>query len=314
MRVVVTGSGGFLGNELLKVLSDYEDIAVVAMTRKPCVEAEGRFAPGRLSIISPEGEAMSRKIEGADVLVNCAFPRNVDGFDMANGLDYLSKLYSASAEAGVGGSINVSSQSVYSQRRASAAHEADPLCLESSYAVAKRASELLLDAACPDVPHTHIRLASLIGPGFNQRLTNKMMARALDGKELEIRDEGQQFGFMDVRDAALALALAVKSSPSSWRRVYNLGVDGSYSLKSIVDVINEILQEKTLTPCHVRVVPSGDGSPGLCSALSVKAFRDDFGWIPKYGLKDSLRAIAEDLLESRALITDAPQDLSSGLD
>lgn len=313
MRVVVTGSGGFLGNELLKVLGDCEDVAVIAVTSKSRVEAENRFAPGRLSVISPEDETMPRKIKEADVLVNCAFPRNVDGLDMANGLDYLSRLYTAVAGAGIGGVINVSSQSVYSQRRSSAAHETDRLCLESSYAVAKRASELLLDAACPCIPHVHIRLASLIGPGFNQRLTNKMMARALDGEDLEIRDEGQQFGFMDVRDAALALALVVRSAPSSWRRVYNLGVEGSYSLMDIADTVNKILKKKNLAPCHVRMMPSGDGSPGLCSALSAEAFRNDFGWAPKYELEDSLWSIAEDLLESRALRAGALQDLSSDL-
>ena len=54
-----------------------------------------------------------------------------------------------------------------------AADEQTPAVLESKYAVGKYWSELFVNTLFQGIRHTNLRMASLIGAGFDQRITNK---------------------------------------------------------------------------------------------------------------------------------------------
>ena len=66
------------------------------------------------------------------------------------------------------------------------ATEETSLNLETKYAVGKYATELLVNKICRNIPHTNLRMASLIGEGFEQRITNKLVAKAILGGDLDI--------------------------------------------------------------------------------------------------------------------------------
>ena len=99
---------------------------------------------------------------------------------IADGLKYIQSVFEKSVEGNAAVIVNISSQSVYSQKRTEAATEETPVCLESPYAVGKYAVELMLESICrgSKTRYTNLRMASLIGPGFDQRIVNRLVRQA----------------------------------------------------------------------------------------------------------------------------------------
>jgi nucleoside-diphosphate-sugar epimerase len=289
--VMVTGAGGFLGKNLIAELVS-RNHTVYAVTSK----SEEELGVNGLSAVVPNRDfkAIARLLDETDVLVNCAFPRNVDGYKLAEGMDYLQELFAVAGGSQVGAVVNISSQSVYSQTRTETAREDTPVCLESTYAVAKYASEQLLEAYCSNKPHTNIRLASLIGPGFDQRVVNKMVKKALAGEELLVLENGSRFAYLDVADAVSGLLALCGSDSSKWLRAYNLGPDGCVTLTEIANLVLHEVNASNGEAGGARIKTS-ENTP-TSSELDSSLFENSFGWVPVVGLGDSIHAIAKQLM------------------
>ena len=295
-KVVLTGAGGFLGSHLLAELLGRGD-EVCAVSSKSAAQLLSSAGAGGadLSLLKVIGHddwnGLAAEISDADVLVNCAFPRNVDGYQLADGMDYLQRLFAIAGASQVGAVVNISSQSVYSQTRTEPAREDTPVCLESKYAVAKYASEQLLEAYCGDKPHTNIRLASLIGPGFDQRVVNKMVSRALESGVIEVCDNGSRFGYLDVLDAADALVAVCESDPDEWEQVYNLGPEGGVTLTEIA----ECAAKEVGARCgrQVKLLMGGSDSQATSSVLDSALFDRSFDWEARNSLLETVKRIVD---------------------
>lgn len=289
-KIVVSGAGGFLGRNLISRFLNCEGFEIVAITSK----RPGFFGTDRVVMIGPEDwDAAHSELSDADVLLNCAFPRNCDGEAMARGLAFIDRLFAEAGRNKECSVINVSSQSVYSQRDPKPATEDDRLCLESRYAVGKYATELLLDARCQRNKRTSIRLASLIGPGFDQRVVNKMVAKALNGEGLTVAENASRFGYLDVRDAVEALvSLCSEFQTSDWEGVYNVGPSGSYTLTDIAQSVREVCREFLDGAATIGLEIAESNAPCIYSALDSTRFRRLTGWSGRISLEDSIASIA----------------------
>ena len=170
-RLVISGAGGFLGTAIIQVAQEYPDINVVAISSNFSKFATQNYR--NCSVISTD-EFINKGFDFTehDIMINCLFPTNADGYKMANGLEKVYKIISAAKDYGVKAFINISSQSVYASRREQAAKEDDELCLENAYAVGKYSSEMFCNQVLKEIPHSNIRLASLLGVGYDQRIVN----------------------------------------------------------------------------------------------------------------------------------------------
>lgn len=298
MRLVLTGAGGFLGTELLRQLAPQEDVEVLAVSSKADAPGASGFPEHRIAVVAP-GDFLADPdlMMGFDILLNCAFPRNVDGDALGRGLDFISALFCAAAPR-VKAVINISSQSVYSQHRAEPATEETPVCLESAYAAAKYATELMLKETCSEKPHTNIRLASLIGPGFNQRVVNKMVAKAFDEGVIEVMDNGSLLGYFDVRDAASGIiALIRNEDPASWAEVYNLGPSFGYSLPQIAHCVKKIAEGTYGKEVRIMHTQPKRESCAVFSLVDASLFRGAFQWASMYTMEDTVKAIASEMTD-----------------
>lgn len=289
MKVYITGAGGFLGKELIRQLGVQNEKEIYALTSQ--IDRMEAFAEsyenvrvvGKNAIIDGKTD-----FNPDDVLINCAFPRTLDDFEMSGGLDYTQKTLSAAVRAGAHKIINISSQSVYDASRTEPAKETDYLVLQSKYAVGKYATELMLHMLEERCACTNIRLASLIGPGFDQRLTNKMADFAIERHKLSAEQSDQRFGFLDVEDAARGIIRLLDQPADQWESVYNLGSDSAYSLEEIAQTIAELMQAEWNTCVEITYT---QGDKKFSSALDNTRLKNCIGQYQQVDLKESMRRI-----------------------
>lgn len=244
-RLVITGAGGFLGRHLIQGVlkyTDYEEIIAITIGAEELNRTI--LQKGKLRIL--EAGALSRgemKLDGKDVVINCAYPRAMKGKDVTIGLNYIEYVFQESAKAKIAGIINISSQSVYDPQRIEAALESDIPVLTDEYSIGKYCSEMFLRNICAGIPYTNIRLASLIGPGFDVRVPNKMVKSALETGRITAEENKQRFGYLDVEDAVNGLINLLSIEPRNWKHVYNMGGNGSYSLVEIATEIKKTIEQ-----------------------------------------------------------------------
>lgn len=304
MRVAVTGATGLLGTALVTRLASANDVSVVALTSSTAEEAVARWNldahddwdSQSIEVIETATRGVSDAVESAgrlDWVINCAFPRNRGGLELAAGLDYQQSLFGAAARSDVGAVLNMSSQSVYRGDRTKPAEEHSQLDLDTPYATAKYAIELLARTSLRETPLIQGRLSSLIAPRFEQRVVNKLVKRAMEGHDLTIKNPHIIFDFMDVRDAAGAICAVIGAERKEGVELLNIGSGVPYTLAEIADAVAAVVNKDFGRSTSVSIV---DSDVRRSSALDCTRLNEVFGFLPQYSLTDSIRGIARSLV------------------
>lgn len=273
-KILITGSGGFLGKNLLNALKNDKRFDVIALS-----SSIHEFSADNVVVLDND-EGLNVSWSDLDVVLNCAFPRTEDACLMPSGLSYINEVLKKAADENVETVVNISSQSVYSQKRKNAADENSQISLESKYAVAKFSTELMTNAVCRKNRHTNIRLASLIGPGFDQRLLNKFVVQALKNEKIKAIDSGQIYGLLDVADAVDGIIKVILDN-ESFDENYNLGIIDGYSVLELTNAVIELCGGN-----NDVIVLKGDDY--INTTMNCERFYDRFGWNPKVSLQESI--------------------------
>ena len=297
-RLVITGAGGFLGRNVINsVMSEkcFDDVIAITLGSnqlKECVgEVEG------ISFYEADAIATGEvKLREEDLILNCAYPRAMKGEDVTSGLDYVESIFRVAAETKVKGIVNISSQSVYNPQRNHPAVETDIPVLTDEYAIGKYCMEMLLRNVCKDIPYTNIRLASLIGPGFDVRVPNKMVKSALEKGEIIVQINDQHFGYLDVVDAVRGLVGVLKKEPQKWKTVYNLGSERTYTLAEMAEYVSSSIQDLTGRRIIIKRI---DGKALMNTALCNNELIAFIGEYQKLTLKDSIEKIAYEMYKRK---------------
>ncbi len=294
-KIVITGASGFLGSHLVKRLKDDWQYRVFALSSKPDNLRDLIDGENVEYIYKDELDAeMLRE----SIVINCAYPRNSTGTAVADGLKYIQRVFETAVETGAFAIISISSQSVYSQQRTEAATEETPLCLDSPYAVGKYAVELMLESICKgsETSYTSLRMASLIGPGFDQRIVNRFVKQALETGNLTVKRNQQRFGFFDVEDAVGGIVTMLQTDGQKWKSIYNLGGVGTHTLIEIAETVRNELAEICGKVVNMDII---DGDEYANSDLDCTLFYHDYKFAPQVSLQDSVNKISNRLILSK---------------
>ena len=165
-RILVTGSAGYLGSEVLRAAPD-----VVGTWHRTPVE-------GGVQLDVRDSTAVARVLRevGPDAVIHAAFVQ--DGPDLwATTAEAAGVVASATAAAGVR-LVHVSSDVVFDGERPGRYVESDPIAPVHAYGEAKAAAERLVGAVHPGAAIA--RVALIVG-GRSPNRQEELVARALDG-------------------------------------------------------------------------------------------------------------------------------------
>lgn len=287
-RIVITGASGFLGRHLLERIKNDGRYEIFALSSRPD-ELKKSIGEANAEYLHKDAIAGKAEFICGSVVINCAYPRNTTGMDIADGLRYIKGVFEAAAKNGAAAVINISSQSVYSQLRTDVATEETPLCLESPYAIGKYSVELMLESICgaADVRFTNLRMASLIGPGFDQRIVNRFAKRIIAGEAVTVMRQQKTMGFLDVEDAVSAIMAVADKPADTWKPVYNVGNGIGYTVEEIYETAAQILKDRMT----VNEPVYENGNDSSCTAVSYDLLNADTGFVPAVDLKTSVERI-----------------------
>ncbi len=286
MKILITGASGAVGRHLCRNLAENASNTVFAATSTPPRTA----IPARANLQVLPNEALEGLLatQPIDCLVHCAFPRNVDPKSWASGIRFGYDVLFLARQYGVKSVIHLSSQSLYGLDREKPSLETDAVSLVNPYGTGKYCTEELVNRLFAEIPHTNIRLSTLIGAESEDKVPNKFLRNCMQGGTIQITGGRQVFSFLDIRDCAEALAVLVASDKKNWRQTYNLGTAEYATLPEIAETAYKVVRAHQQTETEVAVTPA---EVYMNNRIDCTAFSEDFGWCAKYTLADSLEYI-----------------------
>lgn len=282
--ILVTGASGFLGKELIKQLLKSNSFNIIALTSR--VEKLTNYFNNTINLTILDISDWKKNIDkntNIDFLTNCAFPRTSDSVQLAEGLDFTEQIIKDAIDLKISNIINISSQSVYSQKDKSIPDENVSVAPESLYGMAKYASEKLVTCICENsnmkINFSNIRLASLTGIDLEARMTNKFVKKALKGEKITVNGNGQKVSYLDVRDAASALIKMIDTDSSIWRPIYNLG---NYYYSSVLEIAETVKNVGKVYSVNDVKIEVNSGQDNFNNLINSNLFYRDFKWKPYY--------------------------------
>lgn len=289
MNVLITGAGGFLGNELIRQLLKTTHVVYALSSDKEQIKT--RFSNKCHAFSIKEWEDGELPLDKIDVVIHCAFARaHKGGEEIAKSLLFTNKLFNEIVKENVPSLINISTQEVYGSMACPwiESNGQNPMTV---YGTIKYYTELLAQSLI-DNNQTHItsiRLAGLIGKTTDSRMVNKFVDKAINKEPIQIVGGKLVFSQLDVRDAATGIIALLSVPVEKWRHIYNLGFTKSYSIQEIAAVVQTVGKE-----FNREVIIKVEKSDLVIQAeLDSIALYDDTNWKPRYDMEAMVRSIFE---------------------
>ena len=285
MRVLVTGSEGFLGQRLCVAL--YVDGHDVTRWDKA-------LDPKLMDLVNPQG--LRYALSACDVVVHLAANADVRGGwsdptkDLHSGVVATHNLLEAMRKTETRRLIYASSAAVYGE---APTPTRETWCAQqtSLYGASKLAAEAFIGAyvEAGHLSATVLRFVSLLGPGYaHGHVVDFVQRLKSDPSQLEILGFGTtERSYVDVDDAVQAICLALEGDPG-WE-VLNVGTDQTITAQESARLICDYLgvdPEFTFTGESWR----GDHDILLDATQLRKR-----GWVPRYTIRESLTRTLEAL-------------------
>lgn len=289
--ILLTGAGGFLGRQLLWQLKDEDDFYVYAITSNP-ERLKEIISASNIKVVK-KGDDLDWK--NVDIVIHSAFARSGISSEYITSLEYSKDIFQNAVSNRVKAIINISSQSVYGNNQNIPWKEDAMLMPQDMYAMAKASSEIILNVLSEksSTVATNLRLSSIM---LNTRFVNVFVQNAIDYVPINIIGGTQQFSFMDIRDAASAIIELIRTSQTSWDKVYNLGTGKQNSIIEIADIIRDVaksyVEKKVIINIEKKDIPPN-------SYMDIRKFTELTNWSAKYDICDMVKSQFEYLFDKK---------------
>lgn len=257
MRIVVTGAGGMLGQDVVRAGRD-------------CGHEVVGLARAELDVADAAAVASAVRDATPDAVVNCAAWTDVDGAEAdpegAHAVNATGAGNVARAAAAAGARlVHVSTDYVFDGEKRSPYVESDPTGPRSAYGASKLAGERAV-AAVPDLSHAIVRSSWLFGVGGRNFVATMM---ALGAERDEVAVVADQIG-CPTFTVHLALGLLELARPDGGEGVFHMAGAGHCSWHDFaVEIFRRAGIDCRVLPCTTEQMPRPARRPA-CSVLATE--------------------------------------------
>lgn len=301
-KVLVTGSGGFIGSHLTELL-----VSSGAKVRA-FVRYNSRNDPGMLVYLEPEKldeidivpgdlrdpESVAAAVSGTDVVFNLGAQIAIP-YSYVNPRDFVEtnvvgtlNVAQACLSTGVSRLIQVSTSEVYGSAQTIPISESHPLEAQSPYAATKIASDKLIDGFIRSfsLPATIVRPFNTYGPRQSARaVIPTIISQALYSDRVRIGSLHPRRDLTFVTDTAAAFIAA--TTDATLGKTVQLGTGEDVSIGEIAELIAEILdQALDLEVEKERIRPEASEVERLISTPAMA--KELMQWEPTIDLREGL--------------------------
>lgn len=300
-RYLVTGGAGFIGSHLVEALARAGHVVRVLddfSTGNPGnlagIRGTVEVHPGDVRDVDRIAEAAA----GVDGVFHLAarnsVPRSFEDPEatFATNVGGTEAVVVAARAAGIRRIVLASSSSVYGDSGTAVRRESDPAVPLSPYGESKLLAEAVcLSAGAEGGPEAVcLRYFNVYGPRQDPAspyaaVIPRFITRVLRGEPVQVHGDGEQTrDFTYVADV-VAGTVAAMTSPRAAGRVINLAAGGRVSVNRLAALVAEVvggaLRVEPAPPRRGEVRHSG---------ADVTLARELLGYVPRWGLRDGLRA------------------------
>jgi UDP-glucuronate 4-epimerase len=302
MRILVTGSSGFIGTNLCESLLEdgFEVVGVDSLTDNYSSWIKERNTNDLRKYPKYEfhqddllSTNLTSLLSDIDIICHLAGQPSVhnswgDSFEVYSQRNIVltQKLLQAAKELGISKFVNSSSSSVYGRIRTLKTKESDEKNPISPYGVTKLAAENLttLYASEFNLKTVSLRYFTVYGPRQRPDMAfSKLISSAVEGKVFPLHGDGSQVrDFTFVGDVVEAIRLAAFNDviPGS---VFNIGGGNPISMSSTIEILEGILKTKI----DLRSDTFGPGNP-MATSADCSSAEKAFGWRPRVDITQGL--------------------------
>ncbi|MGC8623430.1 MAG: NAD-dependent epimerase/dehydratase family protein [Candidatus Micrarchaeia archaeon] len=308
--ILVTGSNGKLGKELIKSLIKKGDTVRALIKRKEMVvELPAGIIPfiGDLTDI----HALKKAVEGTDTVFHLAaivseYKATTEEIIRVN-VDGTRNIMDAAEESGGPHVIFASTVDVYGHKRKDLLTEESAIDPKDRYAYSKVLAEQVINRYKPVVPFTIFRMANIYGPGFEAPFF-KVFRLIKEGKARIIGKGDNKLNLVHIYDVLQAMLLA-KENKVSRGKVYNLTDGQAHTQEFLFDFIADKLKvprpSKHVSELLVRFLAKQYGIDSdelrfLMSSrlIDISKIRNELGYSPLIDIEKGGSSMIEDFLKS----------------
>lgn len=295
--ILVTGANGILAQKMISQLQLNSNIYIYASTRdiskiQPILD--------NVKYIDNHELFKTEVLRNIDTVLHCAFSRSGASEELYESFNFFKTILTKSLEFNVKEFINISSQSVYGIKRSNPSKYSDDPNPQDCYALTKVFCEEFGDFVTRNqsIKYTNIRLASLVGKEYKDRVINKMIEYSIKQNTISVQNDKNILGYLDIDDAVSGIySFIINSNSKNWDSIYNLG--GKFdSCETILDIA-ELIQ-KQCNKYGVQIVlnvTEQEQADKLCW-LDSETFYDMAKWKPSITLDISIERIFNDIANS----------------
>jgi UDP-glucose 4-epimerase len=309
MRVLVTGSSGFLGAAVVRALLARGDTAIGFDTQaRQSGSADGRLVQVTGDITDSKRVTQTVAAHAPDAVIHCAAivsvlssvtsPMQIVRVNIEGSLN----VFEAMRLGNVKRCIHISSEEAYGAFRADKIDETHPLDPVMPYGICKAAVEQFgrtyRDLHGLEV--INLRPSWVYGPGLpRDRIPKNLIDAALAGRKLHIASGADSAIDHTYVDDAVAAILTALDHPHHRYDAYNVGSGAAVSVSDLIAIVRDLVPGAALSVGpgpyrhgdRIEIVKKG--------ALDVSRAAAEFGWRPRFDIRAGLAAYVKAVREQQ---------------